>query len=239
MIDNHKWTVQCRFPHHMVVLNIQQAFASLYMYIAERFRAGRVHINHLKLSDLEQMKERHVCNRIEGYDQKVRAYFEVNTSCELRYKNELRGHIYKTDTGVVVGSKDCKSVYERRRVCSPCKKLRKLLQRLSLKDDNAPVPEPLPVPDPDTAELPLSEIRRRIQNPVCKWENCNSDKFMDIHELNYHVKTHIPPLLNLTPTERVYYCKWDGCKSKFIKHKLLLSHIKRCHSGKETAVHVY
>ena len=78
----------------------------------------------------------------------------------------------------------------------------------------------------------VSEMRQRINNPVCKWFECEAGRFEDIRELNYHVSTHIPKLLNLAPIDRVYICQWGGCNVKKSKRKELVQHIKLMHSGK-------
>ena len=155
-------------------------------------------------------------------------------NCTLNYRENIVAVMHKNNTAQTLASVDCKPYINHRMVCSPWKKLRRLLQRLA-RDELMLVAATADAATDDVEKehaSEVSEIRQRINNPVCKWFECEAGRFEDIRELNYHVSTHIPKLLNLAPIDRVYICQWGGCKVKKSKRKELVQHIKLMHSGK-------
>ena len=70
----------------------------------------------------------------------------------------------------------------------------------------------------------LSSKRERLENPVCMWKRCYSEKFSDVECLYSHVKEHIPDTdSSIAPVARMYMyvCLWGECDKKISKKKLL------------------
>ena len=82
-----------------------------------------------------KMRRRSTCDKVDAdeFKQVIDDHLEVNKTCEVRYKNQLKGFMHKTDNGLYIGSIECCEVEELKRVCGSCKKLRRFLNRLAKK----------------------------------------------------------------------------------------------------------
>ena len=186
-------------------------------------------VNNLKLSNLINMEERHDCGRIctEDYEEIINQKFTISSRCEVQHKGVVKGYIFRTGDTTTIGSTSCTKVHGQRKVCSPCKKLKRFLTHIKSKQ------EPMEYEsDQDTeSESEQGEIRKRVENPVCRWRDCEGGEFEDINELNHHIEKHIPQLLNLPPSDRIFICPWRDCKTTCRKRSLLVKHIYGSHSG--------
>lgn len=208
------------------------------LLLIDRLRSERVYINgHIRLNELIRgAASGHAeCREIEyeRFKETVNKNFALQMNCTLKYHDNIVAVMHNSNTAQTLASVDCKPLINNRMVCSPCKKLRRLLQRLA-RDEHRKPEDAATATDVVEKEhaSEVSEMRQRINNPVCKWFECEAGRFEDIRELNYHVSTHIPKLLNLAPIDRVYICQWGGCNVKKSKRKELVQHIKLMHSGK-------
>ena len=82
-------------------------------------------------------------------------------------------------------------------------------------------------------EQGLSGIKERLDNPRCRWKDCNCVK-SDINALISHVTTtHIARQEDSSQLRPVYTCQWEGCShAPFHKRSHIESHIVT-HTGRE------
>ena len=156
------------------------------------------------------MEERHDCGRIctEDYEEIINQKFTINSRCEVQHKEVVKGYIFRKGDTTTIGSTSCTKVHGQRTVCSPCKKLKRFLTPIKSKQEPVEYESDL-----DTeSESEQGEIRKRVENPVCRWRDCEGGEFEDINELNHHIEKHIPQLLNLPPSERISICLWETAR---------------------------
>ena len=173
----------------------------------------------------------------ESHKNTIDENFAISMSCQLMYKDKVVGLVQRNDQVVKISSSNCQVVSGCRQVCSPCKKLNRLFQRLSRESKVERTVPQTNVADNNEhiANATKTAVEKRILHPVCKWTDCGvQGDFSCIAELNYHMLSHIPHLNNIPPTERIFCCEWEGCKAQTRKRKHLITHIKTKHSGDDT-----
>lgn len=129
-------------------------------------------------------------------------------------------------------SQGCQEVKEPRMVCSPCKKLNRLIQRVARCSGVVEAP----AENTTQVEAPVAKlsVEKRVETPICGWEECEAEEQFDsILSLNYHLESHIPRLANIPEHQRTFICQWRGCKMTKAKRKQLVAHVKSAHSGED------
>lgn len=185
----------------------------------------------LLISGFEEHRQKE-CRAIQyaDYKETIDKHFTINMKCELSHKGKVTAIMFRSKNSQILCSVECKNIPQTRQMCSPCRRMKRQLQSLA-RIDRQPIPAPKEIHQPGEQEE-QSQIRNRINKPCCKWTNCNNtDPFEDVLDLNFHINTHIPQLLNIPPNDRIYICQWEGCSSTKKKRKELVSHVKINHSG--------
>lgn len=148
------------------------------LLLIDRLRSERVYINgHIRLNELIRGDASGYaeCREIkyERFKETVNKNFAPQMNCTLKYRENIVAVMHNSNTAQTLASVDCKPMINHRMVCSPCNKLRRLLQRLArdelmLVAATADAATATDVVEKEHASE-VSEIRQRINNPVCKW----------------------------------------------------------------------
>lgn len=204
--------------------------------IIERLRTYRIYINHMKYDELKEANTKQ-CEMLSynKYQKAVDDNISIKMGCELFYKDKLIAYMSRIQGDhVKIYSQACLAVRDPRKVCSPCKKISRLFQKLTREPKPSIIIPPV-APESQTPASSTTVIEAREAVPLCKWLGCELEgqMFDSVLELNSHMQEHIPKLLNLPESQRTFICQWGTCKSTKQTRKDLVRHIKSAHSGED------
>lgn len=78
----------------------------------------------------------------------------------------------------------------------------------------------------------INQINERVENPTCKWTDCESSTFTTLSELTVHIEqVHVnqDDQTNAAPVNKEYLCRWENCNLKFQKKYNLITFRRRTH----------